>query len=132
MLYELPCEWNYHAFQCKPDRTENPPITRQRNGINLCKGAAKVAASPFYDTCLCNKFIKFLQNGAAIIHGSCSTLKTDPIFRVIFIINDVCIHSKIYILQEVNDFWGTEGVNKMKRDEIYSSLKKKLSEAVSR
>ena len=44
-LYELPCVWNYHVFQCKPDKTENPPISRQRNGQNLCPQAVKVRPS---------------------------------------------------------------------------------------
>ena len=44
-LFELPCEWNYHAFQCRPDKTENPPITRQRNGVNLCPNALLVKFS---------------------------------------------------------------------------------------
>ena len=41
-LYELPCDWNYHVFQCKPDLTEKPAVSRQRSGLNLCPSAAKV------------------------------------------------------------------------------------------
>lgn len=41
-VYELPCDWNFHVFQCKPDLTEKPAVSRQKSGLNLCPSAAKV------------------------------------------------------------------------------------------
>ena len=41
-VYELPCDWNYLVFQCRPDLTEHPAISRQRKGVNLCQQAEKV------------------------------------------------------------------------------------------
>ena len=51
LLQPLPCEWNYHTWQCRPDRTERSPISRMRPGVNLCPGAR--------------------SGGVALLHGNC-------------------------------------------------------------
>ena len=51
LLQPLPCEWNYHTWQCRPDHTERSPISRMRPGVNLCPGAR--------------------SGGVALLHGNC-------------------------------------------------------------
>lgn len=81
-LYELPCVWNYHVFQCKPDKTENPPISRQRNGLNLCLQAEKVR--PCKAETKREPSYLMTQEGAALIHGNCGSFAKhgDPVFKV--------------------------------------------------
>ena len=52
-LYELPCTWNYHTWQCRPDGTENPPIERQKTGLNMCPGSSYCIIQPWYYPVLC-------------------------------------------------------------------------------
>ena len=52
-LYELPCTWNYHTWQCRPDGTENPPIERQKTGLNMCPGSSYCIIQSCYYPALC-------------------------------------------------------------------------------
>jgi len=65
LLQPLPCEWNYHTWQCRPDRTERGRVARMRPGGNLCPSARK--------------------HGIALLHGNCQAFSgADAVLTSVF------------------------------------------------
>jgi len=82
LLQPLPCEWNYHTWQCRPDRTERGRVARMRSGGNLCPAAH--------------------QHGIALLHGNCQAFAgADAVLTAVF---------KFWAEQEVQHWQPEQGL----------------------